>query len=133
MRVVLDTNVLVSGLITPEGPCGRILRLLADDVLQVCVDERILAEYEAVLRRPEFRIDSEDIAWVLDVIRENGEAFSPMPMAAKLPDPRDVCFLEVAVAGEAILVTGNIRHFPSHARAGARVLTPREFLDHLAM
>ena len=48
MRVVLDTNVVVSGLISPGGTCGQILRLVVEGVLRPCWDERILAEYENV-------------------------------------------------------------------------------------
>ena len=70
MRVVLDTNVLVSGLISKRGVCSRILRLLFDDVFQLCVDERILDEYESVLLRPELRIDTGDVVGILDVIQE---------------------------------------------------------------
>lgn len=131
MRVVLDTNVLVSGLISPEGPCGQVLRLLAEDVLQPCLDERILAEYEAVLLRPELQIDSEDVAGTIEIIRESGEFLTALPLPMELPDAKDMPFLEVAASSEAVLITGNLRHFPARARAGARVMTPREFLDLL--
>ncbi|MBI2914284.1 MAG: putative toxin-antitoxin system toxin component, PIN family [Firmicutes bacterium] len=131
MRVVLDTNVLVSGLISAEGPCGQILRLMTEDVLQPCLDERILAEYEAVLSRPELQIDPEDIAGTIEIIHESGEFLTPLPSPMELPDATDMPFLEVAASGEAVLITGNARHFPARARAGVRVMTPREFLDLL--
>lgn len=131
MRVVVDTNVLVSGLISADGPCGQILRLLTEDVLQPCLDERILAEYEAVLPRPELQIDAEDVAGTIEIIRESGEFLTPLPLPMELPDAKDMPFLEVAASSEAVLITGNLRHFPARARAGVRVMTPREFLDLL--
>ena len=45
-RVVLDTNVLVSGLLSATGPCGRLIDLVVEGLLQPCVDSRILGEYE---------------------------------------------------------------------------------------
>ena len=128
MRVVLDTNVLVSGLISKSGTCGRILRLVFDEVLQPCVDERILQEYETVLPRPQLQIDAEDVIGMLDVIRENGEILAPLPLPCKLPDPTDLPFLEVATASDVILVTGNLRHFPKRTCKGVTVVNPREFL-----
>ena len=62
MRVVLDTNVLVSGLLTPSGPCGQIVELVLDGVLDLCVDGRILDEYEDVLRRPKLAIPLASLA-----------------------------------------------------------------------
>jgi putative PIN family toxin of toxin-antitoxin system len=131
VKVVLDTNVLVSALITPGGVCSRILRLVYDQILRVCTDERIVEEYEAVLHRPRFRLDREDILETIEAIRANGQAVTPIPLSAELPDPTDRAFLEVAVHADAVLVTGNTRHFPPKARHGVKVLTPREFLDLL--
>ena len=131
MKVVLDTNVLVSGLISAKGPCGQILLLAFGGVLQPCVDGRILDEYETVLPRPLFRIHPEDVAEALRVIRMRAERVAPMPLDAELPDKTDLPFIEVAAAAEAILVTGNLRHFPKKARQGVTVVSPREFLDIL--
>ena len=131
MRIVLDTNVLVSGLISGQGPCGQILRLVVADAVQPCLDERILAEYETVLRRASLQIDARDVAGTLELVRARGERVTPIPLPMKLPDPSDLPFLEVAASGQAILVTGNARHFPGPARAGVTVMTPRELLNLL--
>ena len=66
MKIVLDTNVLLSGMLKPSGPPGRIIDLLRTDVLELVVDDRILAEYVDVLRRDYFlkyltEADREDI------------------------------------------------------------------------
>ena len=62
MKIVLDTNVLISGLLTPFGVCGEIVRMLTSNVLTLCADSRILFEYEDLLRRPRFAIDEKMIA-----------------------------------------------------------------------
>jgi putative PIN family toxin of toxin-antitoxin system len=131
MKVVLDTNVVVSGLINGKGSCGQILRLAFGGRLDFCVDDRILRAYEVVLRRPLFRILPEDVNNALTQIRFRAERMIPPPLRAELPDRADLPFLETAAVAEAILVTGNARHFPRHERAGVVVMTPREFLDFL--
>ena len=131
MKVVLDTNVVVSGLINKEGACGHILSLLFAGLLQPGVDDRIVHEYETVLARPLFRILPDDAQEALRIIRLRAERAASLPLRVALPDPSDLPFLEVAAAAEAILVTGNARHFPRHARAGVTVMTPKDFLDLL--
>ena len=129
MKVVLDTNVLVSAAMTSRGTCSRILDLLADGLFAICADDRILDEYETVLHEREFRIVAHDAAIVLELVRAATEPVAGVPLSTELPDPRDLPFLEVAAAAEAILVTGNIRHFPKRARAGVTVVRPAEFLE----
>jgi len=131
VRVVLDTNVLASALMTPGGVCSRILRLVYDQAVQICVDERIVEEYESVLSRPRFRLDREDIDETIEVIRAYAQTVTPMPLPVELPDPADLSFLEVAAQGDAVLVTGNKRHFPVKARHGVNVLAPAEFIELL--
>ena len=129
MRVVLDTNVIVSAAMTTHGACAQILDMLADGVFGIYADDLILMEYGSVLRRPQLRIVPDDAAVVLEFIHSVAEPVTAVPLLAELPDPMDVPFLEVAAAAGAILVTGNIRHYPSRSRAEVTVLTPREFLD----
>jgi len=131
MKVVLDTNVVVSGLINAKGPCGQILLLTFGGILQPCVDGRILDEYETVLPRPLFKIHPEDVTEALSVIRMRAERIAPMPLDAELPDMTDLPFIEVAVAAEAVLVTGNLRHFPKRMCKGVTVVNPRQFLNLL--
>ena len=131
MRVVLDSNVLVAGLITPAGTCGRIIDLFTEEVIQPCVDARILREYERVLPRPRLRIDRSDVDEMLELMDLRAEFLAPPPLSVEMPDPTDRPFLEVAAHADAVLVTGNVRHYPKRVRAGVTVLTPREFLDSL--
>ncbi len=131
MKVVLDTNVLVAGLLTPGGTCAQVLDLVIEGVVEACVDERILGEYEMVLRRPRLAIPAGEARAVLDIIRRTAEPVAAVPLPADLPDKEDVPFLEVATAAGAILVTGNLRHFPKKACKGVRVLSPAGLLDLL--
>ena len=130
MRVVLDTNVLVSGLLTPFGSCGEIVRMLTSGRITLCVDARILLEYEEVLCRPKFDIDPRKVAVVLDHIRVSAEVHAAAPLPMALPDADDNPFLEVARhAAAGCLVTGNLKHFPEECRVGVRVLSPSGFLE----
>ena len=130
MKIVLDTNVLVSGLLQSFGPAGQILRLVAVGDLVLGYDSRILAEYRDVLLREKFRFDPERMNALLEEIRAAGTLVSARPLAVRLPDPDDEPFLEVALACEArCLVTGNGKHYPAKARHGVEVLTPRELIE----
>ncbi len=130
MKVVVDTNVLVSGLLSPEGPPGKIVDMIGSGKLEVCHNSRILAEYREVLIRPEFDISVSLVASLLDQIRTNGESANTQPLSQPLLDPSDEAFLEAAISGGAdCLITGNLKHFPASCRHGMRVLSPREFLE----
>jgi len=131
MKVVLDTNVLVSGLLTPFGTCGEIVRMLTSSEIVPCVDSRILLEYHDVLRRPKFDIDGRKLDVVTDHIQHASEVHATVPLDTHLPDEDDNPFLEVTLSsGAECLVTGNLNHFPKRCRAGSRVLSPRQFLEH---
>ena len=129
MRIVLDTNVLVSGLLSPHGPPGRIVDLFLDGTVTLLVDDRIVMEYREVLARPRFRFNPADVEAVLGLIDIAGERVAAGPLSAIVPDPYDLPFLEVAYAGKAdALVTGNARHFRGAADVGVRVLSPAAFM-----
>ena len=129
MKIVLDTNVLVAGLLSPFGPCGDIVRMVSSGSLTLCVDARVLSEYCEVLERPKFRFDHGKAAAVLDYIERNGLIASSTPLSVSLPDRDDEPFLEIAVScGADYLVTGNAAHFPSQLCEGVKVITPADFL-----
>jgi len=132
MKVVLDTNVIVSGLITVDGVCGRIIDRMLEEDFQLCADGRIFAEYGRIVGRPKLNIPPGVQHDFLDFVRYRGERIAAAPIAAALLDESGVPFLEVALEANAVLVTGNLRHFPKRSRKGATVISPREFLDILA-
>src|SRR6185437_14275965 len=130
MRVAIDTNVLVSGIINPHGAPGRVLDAVLARVLLVLHDDRILDEYRQVLRRPVFRFAQSNIDYLLDFIDRCGEHVSTREIGVVLPDPTDLPFLEVAILGSAeALITDNLRHFkPRMGRYNMNVCPPNEFV-----
>jgi putative PIN family toxin of toxin-antitoxin system len=128
-RLVVDTNVLVSGFLSPGGPCGHIVRLLAAGEFHILHDARILGEYQRVLSQKEFKIPAAELALFLYQLVQDGELVSAHPLKASLKDPSDAPFIEVAIAGRAdALVTGNGKHFPQSLLPGIPVLNPRQFI-----
>jgi uncharacterized protein len=133
MIIVLDTNVLVAGLLNPFGAPGRLLDAVLSGDLRLAYDDRILAEYRQVQARAGFGFDRAFIAELLTYLEAEGQHITAPPLNTDLPDPDDAPFLEVAQAAEAdALVTGNIRHYPASARRGVAVLTPTEIVSQIA-
>lgn len=131
VRIILDTNVLVSGLLSPFGTCGEIARMLTSRDLTLCVDARIVLEYEEVLSRPKLAMDTAKVDSLMEYINHSALFFPTVPLDQPLPDPDDTPFLEVAVAaGADCLVTGNLKHYPKSCRAGIPVLSPAQFLKY---
>lgn len=126
-RIVLDTNVLVSALLTPFGASSRILDLVLVGDVVLLFDDRILVEYEEVLKRKRFGFNPSHTEHLLEYIKAAGEHVPAHPSRVMLRDPNDAPFFEVAVSGRAdALVTGNKRHYP---RRTVPILNPGEFLE----
>ncbi len=128
MLIVLDTNALVSALLSPFGTPARVLDLVLIGDARLAFDDRISTEYREVLARPKFGFAPEDVRDLLDYLVITGEPVTPRLLAAELPDPADLPFLEVAVEAGAPLITGNAVHFEPAARSGIVLLTPRDFV-----
>ena len=133
MKIVLDTNVLVSGLLSPQGAPATVLRSVVAGSASICFDERILSEYRRVLARRKFGFDAEQVAVLLEFLEATGHAVLAPPLALSLPDTSDEAFVEVAVASSAdFIVTGNLKHFPAGRLRGIRPIAPRALCDLLA-
>lgn len=113
MIVVLDTNVIVSALWTPDGKASYILSRVIAGNLKLCHDYRILAEYRDVLLRPKFKFSTWQVNSLLETFDEEGISVVPVPLP-NIPflDESDRKFYEVAKFCDAPLVTGNLKHFP---------------------
>lgn len=140
MIAVLDTNVLVSGMLHVHSTPGRMLELVLLGRMKLAFDDRVLAEYTRVLSRPRFRgaIVPEDRDNVLNHFQLTGRHVAAGPLPGldpqALPDPDDLCFVEVAVAaGAQAVITGNLRHFEFLAGNawGVQVLSPAQALAAL--
>jgi putative PIN family toxin of toxin-antitoxin system len=130
MKVVLDTNVLVAGLLNPYGTCGAVVRLVVSGGVRLCLDARIFCEYQEVLARPAFGFDQGHVKVLINFFKATGDWVGASPLAARLPDRDDEPFLEVALAaGADALVTGNLKHFPPRLRSGVRVLSPAALVE----
>lgn len=127
MHAVVDTNVLVSGLLRTGGPPGQIVMAIAADRIRPVVCVEIMAEYRDVLARPRLRIRPDRAAELLQLIEQTADwvavpAFAGLP---PLPDPDDWALLAAARVAACPLITGNLRHFL--AEMGVRVMTAREW------
>ncbi len=130
MKAVLDTNILVSGLIKPSGPSGTVIQMAVAGRFQVCYDARILLEYHLVLARPKFAFDPAETARLLAVLETKGLLGSSLPLKKRLPDPTDEAFAEVALGSKTdYLVTGNKKDFPHGSAGKTRIVSPSEFLE----
>ena len=126
---VIDTNVLVSALIThnPEAATAKVVRHLLERDFIPMYDEDIIAEYADVLHRAKFPILSETADALISYVIENGVEASRINFEEPMPDEDDRVFLEVALSKEdSFLVTGNQKHYPT----SARIITPSQFLEY---
>lgn len=132
MRVVVDTNVLVSGLISPSGAPARIVKtLLAGQVVPV-LSEATFTELRTVLQRPrlarQFARAGASVSAFLADFAEVAEFVRPVPTPAAIRDPKDRAFLELAASRPApdFIITGD-RDFEMVRYAGVPVISPTDF------
>ncbi len=132
MKIVLDTNVVVSGLLKSQGNPAQVLTLALAGAGQVCHDERIFAEYAEVLARLRFKFDPKRVREVLAKLETDGLTVDAGEhFDLDLPDADDEPFLAVALAASAdFLVTGNLSDYPPDKRRGCAVVSPAEFMEH---
>ena len=134
IRAVIDTNVLVSGLLSPAGNEALIVLAIHQGFVRPCLSEPIIAEYAAVLARPKFAFPPEQIEAVLAMLQGKGEVFRPEESPVVSPDPADTKFLHCAQAARAdFIVTGNKRDFPDGPYGPTRVVSAGELLDRITL
>lgn len=126
--LILDTNVLVSAALKPESDLARIVEkvLLRQAPLYVCPS--IVAEYREVLNRPKFRPKGFPPTWLPRLLQVAFHEPEPPLWPQEGPDPDDLVFLALAKAAGALLVTGNLGHFPIEIRNDVVVCSPGEYL-----
>ena len=136
MKIVIDTNVLVSALRSRRGASFKLVSVLPSDEFSIAISVPLVLEYEDALKRLESSaITSQDIGNFVDFLCKIGHHqeifFLWRPF---LPNPSDDHVLEVAVAaGCDAIVTYNKRDFKGIERFGLRVLDPREFLSEIGV
>ncbi len=130
-RVVLDTNVVVSGALKPRGLESKVLELVASRRIALFASPEVLAEYQEVLLRPPLGLESGAVNNLLKEIRQAANLVRAKQTVSVSPDEADNRFLECAEAAQAdFLVTGNIRHFPKHYK-NTKVVNARQLLNTL--
>lgn len=132
-KVVLDTNVVVSAHLNPNGFERLVLRLALASRLQLYLSREILTEYEEVLRREKFGIDPAKVAESLRMLKSAARLVHPKRKLSVASDPDDNKFLECAeAAGADYLVTGNKRHFPK-SLGKTKVVNAKELVQIIAL
>ena len=133
MLVVLDTNILVSGLRSALGASNQLLTRLASGAFRVAVSTALVLEYEDVLKRPGMVPNSFSEAQITAFLDSfcslATEAFIYFRWRPFLPDPKDDMVLECALAcGARCIVTHNVSDFREAVAFGISVMTPGQFL-----
>jgi putative PIN family toxin of toxin-antitoxin system len=129
LRVVIDTNVVVSAALKPEGLQRTTLLLAITKPARFYVSRPILEEYADVLSRPELGIRKGSRQQLLQLIRNNSHIVTPSRRLEVASDPDDNVFLECADAARAdYLITGNQKHFPRFWKK-TKIITTREFIS----
>jgi putative PIN family toxin of toxin-antitoxin system len=132
LRLVIDTNIVISAALKPDGLQRTVLLLAIAKPARLYVSEAIAAEYGEVLARPELKIRRGLRQQLLDLIKHRAQIVKPARSLQVAKDPDDDKFLECAEAARAdYLVTGNQRHFPKFWKK-TKVITSREFIDIVA-
>ena len=132
LRLVIDTNVVVSAALKPEGLQRTVVLLAMTKPALWYVSDAIVSEYAMVLARPELKIRRSLRQQLLQLIKNHTRVVSPSRLAQVTSDPADNMFVECADAARAdYLVTGNQRHFPKFWK-NTKIISSREFLSVIA-
>ncbi|MCQ2800894.1 MAG: putative toxin-antitoxin system toxin component, PIN family [Bacilli bacterium] len=127
---VIDTNVLISALITKNQNSAtvKVMRAVLDGTIIPLFHKDIIAEYEEVLHRTKFNLQENTIQLIIDAIKQYGVEVFPQPSGEILIDMDDLIFYEVALEkqdSDAYLVTGNLKHYPVRDY----IVTPAEMIE----
>ena len=133
LRVILDTNIIVSAVLTRDGLESGILRLALNREIELYLSWPILNEYMEVLARPKFGLGAIIQQQIIEGIKSAGTLVVPQGSLMICSDPADNIFLECAETARAnYLVTGNKRHFPV-AWKSCRIVSSRDFLASISI
>lgn len=132
LRLVIDTNIVISAALRPDGLQRTVFLLATTKPARLYVSKPVLLEYRDVLSRPELKIRKGLQRQFLDLIEKRGQIVSPTRPLHITSDPDDNIFIECADAARAdYLITGNPRHFPKYWKK-TKVITSRDFMGLIA-
>lgn len=130
LKVVLDTNVLISAALKPQGWQAMVVHLVAFRAVGAIVSDAVLAEYREVFSRPKFsRLDPKEVSRLLSLIKTEATLVEPTEELIISKHPSDNRFYECAAAAAAdFIVTGNTRHFQKPYRS-TKIISGRQLLE----
>jgi putative PIN family toxin of toxin-antitoxin system len=132
MLIVLDTNVLVSGLLKRNSKPEQIIDAILMRKIHLVIDERVFKEYQDVLHRPKLNIPKDRADAVLSFIAFSSVWIECTPVnfsQYEIIDEGDIPLAELAINKNVILISGNFKHFQYLQRFNIQVLSPDEFLS----
>lgn len=127
MKVVIDCNVVVSAA-RAGGTCGRVI-VEAVRHHDVILSEPILDEYLRIAQRPKHARYRDVLMAIIKEIETIATVVEPADIVFGIRDLDDEVYLSTAVAGDAVLITGNSKDFTKHKYGPVKVFSPRAFLD----
>jgi len=134
VKVVYDTNVVVSAALKPGSLPAALVALAMAKKVKLYLTSVILEEYADVLKRPKFDLDPAAVEAFLRDLRKAATSVRPSRRLARTPDEPDNRFLECAAAASAdYLVTGNKKHFPFPEFEGTKIVSPAEIAHLLSL
>ena len=134
LKVVFDTNVIVSAALYEKSLPALLLSLGLEDKVRFFVSPALLNEYEAVLKRPRFKLGHREITELMGKINRKALIVTPTKrLKIVKTDEADNRVLECAVKAKAdFIITGIKRHFPFEEFKGSKIVTPREFINSIS-
>ena len=125
-NVVLDTNVVISAVLSKNGsPSKALNHVTKSEKMQLLYTPEIIAEYDRVLSYTKLNISKESKSEAIRQVYQIGKLVEPSASTIPLPDEDDRIFYDAAKTGGALLVTGNIKHYPDDPE----IVTPAQFLE----
>ena len=124
-KVVLDTNVLVSALWSEQGNPYKIVEMVFKNEIMPYFNHEIIEEYLEVLCRDRLNFSKDKVVSLLNQIMKNGIISESVISTTIFADESDRKFYDIAKANEAVLITGNIKHYPEEPF----IITPQKFLE----
>jgi len=131
VNIVIDTNVLLSALLSNKGASHKLLSMIDSKKFMVHISTTLLYEYEEILKLKS-KMDEVHVDAILDYICLIGNKNSIFYLwRPKLKDVDDDFLLELAVKSHSIIVTLNGKDFQPALEYGLKVMTPKEFLQYI--
>ena len=132
-RIVIDTNVIVSGLIQRSYPYLILNELFLEDKIEICLSDELVFEYYEVLHRPKFSRYNDFLVRaesLLVQIQSRGKLYYPTQQVQIIKDDDDNMLLELAEECKAdFIITGNTNDFQIASYKETQITTPKEYWE----